>query len=328
VAALKKIYDGPVDAKGRQMFPGFLPGGEDGEGGWATWIGHAPGRDLQTVFAGGFYSHMISTKEPVDLKTINVETAVKLADDQQGQTFNAIDPDLKAFARRGGKLIIYHGWSDAALPPAGSINYYNSVEEALGPGKPSYFMRLFMVPGMQHCGGGPGTNSFGQFAAAGDADHDLSLALERWVEKGIAPDRLIATKFVDDKPEKGVQFTRPLCAYPEFATYEGTGDTNEAANFLCVAKMDSFAGVRPPRALYTPPPEYSSGKLGRQGVVVLNVVVGIDGRIHSPRVVRSLSPSADDDVIRILKTWKFSPATAHDHPVAVEMNIEVAYEPL
>ncbi|HEY2113870.1 MAG TPA: tannase/feruloyl esterase family alpha/beta hydrolase, partial [Candidatus Angelobacter sp.] len=207
VAALKKIYDGPVDAKGRQIFPGFLPGGEDGEGGWATWIGHAPGRDLQTVFAGGFYSHMISTKEPVDLKTINVETAVKLADDQQGQTFNAIDPDLKTFARRGGKLIIYHGWSDAALPPVGSINYYNSVEQALGPGKPELFMRLFMVPGMQHCGGGPGANSFGQFAAAGDADHDLSLALERWVEKGIAPDKLIATKFVDDKSEKGVAMT-------------------------------------------------------------------------------------------------------------------------
>ena len=149
------------------------------------------------------------------------------------------------------------------------------------------------------------------------------------MEKGIAPDKLIATKFVDDKAEKGVKFTRPLCAYPEFAKYEGAGDTNEAASFLCVARLDSLAGVRPPRALYTPEPEYSkSGReLGRQGIVVLNVVVGIDGRIHSPRVVRSLSPSADDDVMRIVKTWKFSPATAHDHPVGVEMNIEVAYEP-
>jgi feruloyl esterase len=235
VAALKKIYDGPVDAKGRQMFPGFLPGGEEGGDGWATWIGHAPGRDLQTIFASGFYANMISTQDPVDLKTINVETAVKLADDQQGQTFNAIDPDLKAFARRGGKLIVYHGWSDAALPPVASINYYNSVEEALGPGKPSLFMRLFMVPGMQHCGGGPGANSFGQFTPAGDADHDLSLALERWVEKGTAPDKLIATKFVDDKTEKGVAMTRPLCAYPQAATYKGSGDINDAANFECSA---------------------------------------------------------------------------------------------
>ena len=146
-AALKKIYDGPVDAKGKQMFPGFLPGGEEGEGGWVTWIDRGPGKDLQSVFASGFYSNMISTKEPIDLKSINVETAVKLADDQQGATFNAIDPNLKPFAARGGKLIMYHGWSDAALPPVAAINYYNSVEEALGPGKPSLFMRLFMVPG-------------------------------------------------------------------------------------------------------------------------------------------------------------------------------------
>ena len=213
-AALKKIYDGPVDAKGKQMFPGFLPGGEEGEGGWVTWIDGGPDKDLQTLFARGFYTNMISSKGPIDLKTINVETAVKLADDQQGQTFNAIDPNLKPFAARGGKLIMYHGWSDAALPPQGSINYYNSVEEAMGPGKPRLFMRLFMAPGMQHCGGGPGANSFGQFAPGTDADHDLNQALERWVEKGIAPDKLIATKFVDDKPEKGVAMTRPLCPYP------------------------------------------------------------------------------------------------------------------
>jgi feruloyl esterase len=332
-AALKKIYDGPVDASGRQIFPGFFAGGEEGEGGWATWIDRGPGKDLQTVFAHGFYSNMISTKEPVDLKSINVETAVKLADDQQGPDFNAIDPNLKTFARHGGKLIMYHGWSDAALPPQGSINYYNSVEEALGPGKPTLFMRLFMAPGMQHCGGGPGANSFGQFAPVGDADHDLSLALERWVEKGIAPDKLIATKFVDDKSEKGVAMTRPLCAYPQTATYKGAGDINDAANFECTHDAEIIhtikdQSVKAPRALHTPEPKYSRSarKQRIEGTVTLSMIIGTDGRAHDLKVVKSLEPSLDANAIEAVKNWKFAPATKDGHPVAVEMRLEVDYK--
>ncbi|MGB9120007.1 MAG: TonB family protein [Candidatus Angelobacter sp.] len=331
-AALKKIYDGPVDAKGKQIFPGFLPGGEEGEGGWVTWIDRGPGKDLQSVFAHGFYTNMISSKEPVDLKTINVETAVKLADSQQGETFNATDPNLKPFATRGGKLIMYHGWSDAALPPQGSINYYNSVEETMGPGKPALFMRLFMAPGMQHCGGGPGANSFGQFAPGVDADHDLNQALERWVEKGIAPDRLIATKFVDDKPEKGVAMTRPLCPYPEGATYKGTGDTNDAANFECsvdaaLARMLKDP-VKAPRPLHTPEPKYSKSarKQKIEGVVTLSVVIGTDGKAHDVKVVKSLEPTLDANAIEAVKTWKFAPATKDGRPVAVEMRLELAYK--
>jgi Tannase and feruloyl esterase len=233
--ALKKIYDGPVDGKGKLMFPGFLPGGEEGPGGWVTWIGQAPGRDLQTTFASGFYTNMITSKEPVDLKSISVEAAVKLADEQQGQTLNAVDPNLKAFMARGGKLIVYHGWSDAALPPQAAINYYSSVEATLGAQATASFMRLYMVPGMQHCQGGPGATSFGQFVPEGDAQHDLYQALEQWVEKGTAPDRLIATKYVSDPDHsKGVKMTRPLCPYPQSAKYKGTGDSNDAANFACV----------------------------------------------------------------------------------------------
>jgi feruloyl esterase len=235
VAALKKIYDGPVDARGKLMYPGFEPGGEEGNGGWTTWIGQAPGKDLQTAFASGFFTNMISSKEPLDLKTINVEAAVKLADEQQGRTFNADDPNLKKFAARGGKLIIYHGWSDAALPPRGAINYYNKVETAMGARETSSFLQLYMAPGVQHCGGGPGPNSFGQFTPAGDAQHDLYGALEQWVEKGLAPEKIIATKYVDDERDKGVKMTRPLCPYPQVAKYKGTGDTNDAANFACVA---------------------------------------------------------------------------------------------
>lgn len=235
VAALKKIYDGPVDSKGKPMFPGFLPGGEAGPGGWTTWIGQSPGKDLQTAFASGFFNNMITAKQQVDLKTITPEAAVKLAKDQQSKTFDATDPNLKAFMGRGGKLIVYHGWSDAALPPQAATQYFNSVGDALGLAERASFMRLFMVPGMQHCAGGPGANSFGQFAPAGDSDHDVYKALEKWVEDGSAPDKLIATKFVDDNPSKGVKMTRPICAYPKVVRYKGAGDTNDAANFECVA---------------------------------------------------------------------------------------------
>jgi len=215
----------------------------------------------------------------------------------------------------------------------GSVNYYNSVEEAMGPGKPELFMRLLMVPGMQHCAGGPGANSFGQFTPAGDADHDISLALERWVEKGIAPDKLIATKFVDDKTEKGVAMTRPLCAYPAAATYKGAGDTDAAANFECTHDAEIIRtlkdpSVKAPRALYTPEPKYS--KIARkkkiEGVVTLSAVIGTDGKAHDVTVVKSLEPTLDANAVEAVNNWKFAPATKDGRPVAVEMRLEVDFK--
>ncbi len=234
-AALQKIYSGPKDAKGKQVFPGFLPGGENGPGGWSAWItGQAPGKDLQTAFATGFFANMISTSAPIDLKTVNVETAVQLANEQQGRTLNATDPNLKPFMAHGGKLIIYHGWSDSALPPAGAITYYNSVELGLGRELTDKFVRLYMLPGMQHCGGGPGPNFFGQPGTPSDPQHDIYAALEQWVEKGTAPDKIIATKYANvpgAAPE--LKMSRPLCPYPQVAKYKGTGDTNNESNFIC-----------------------------------------------------------------------------------------------
>jgi feruloyl esterase len=331
VAALKKIYEGPVDSKGKQMFPGFLPGGELGGGGWTTWIAQSPGKDLQTAFASGFFNNMISSSEPLDLKTINVEVAVKLAHDQQAQTFDAVDPDLKRFMARGGKLIVYHGWSDAALPPLGSIQYFNAVTAALGEGKTDSFMRLFMAPGVQHCGGGPGADSFGEFAPAGDAQHDLYGALEQWVEKGAAPEKIIATKYVNEEDEaKGVKMTRPLCPYPESAVYKGEGDTNEAANFECVAASlkNNDPTMKLPRALHTPEPRYSqSAKEQRiQGHVTVSLVIGTDGHPFAVKVVQSLEPSLDANAILAIKTWKFAPATKNGRPIAFRMNIDMEYK--
>ena len=343
VYALRKIYIGPVDSDGTQIYPGFLPGGEEGQGGWATWISMGPGKDLQNVFASGFFTNMISTNA-VDLKTINVETAVKLADDQQGQTLNAVNPNLMPFAAHGGKLIVYHGWSDAALPPQGSIDYFNRVHAVVGGydslnnpqsflhGGPQIedFMRLYLVPGMQHCAGGPGANSFGQYGALADPQHDVRVALEQWVEKGLAPDKIIATKFVNDSDHsQGVKMTRPLCPYPLSARYRGVGKSNESGNFDCLESASRYhdSGVSEPKLLSWQEPVYPiMARYDRtQGVVRVDVVVGVDGRVHDPIVVKSLTSITDDSAVAAVKQWTFAPGTRDGKAVPVEMVLEVNY---
>jgi feruloyl esterase len=131
---------------------------------------------------------------------------------------------------------MYHGWADQDIAPQASINFYTSTIHATKPPAQSpEWLRLFMVPGMQHCGGGPGPDVFGQlgFSSSNDPQHNMYLALEQWVEKGVAPTTVIATK----QPVEGsaVKVTRPLCAYPQVAKYKGSGDTNDAANFVCGA---------------------------------------------------------------------------------------------
>jgi Tannase and feruloyl esterase len=170
-----------------------------------------------------------------DLHTLNFESDVKLTDDKLASILNSTDPNLRPFKARGGKLIQYHGWGDAGIPPQESIDYFESVRSAMGTTKGFY--RLFMVPGMSHCTGGPGANVFGNVfedaSAQADAAHDVLIALDQWVVHGVAPDQIIATGFVDGNPAKGVAMTRPLCPYPEQAHYKGTGDTNDAGSFVC-----------------------------------------------------------------------------------------------
>jgi hypothetical protein len=125
-----------------------------------------------------------------------------------------------------------------------TIQYYDSVAATLGPDQTRSFVRLYLAPGMHHCYGGPGPNFFGQLdlTTVGaintptdlDPQSDISAVLEQWVTKGVSPGLIIATKFKNDSdPAQGVQMTRPLCPYPEIATYNGTGDTTTAANFTC-----------------------------------------------------------------------------------------------
>jgi len=239
IAALKKIYAGPKNSKGEQLFPGDQPGGEGGLGGWGTWItGLSQGKSLQSAFAQGFFADMAFQNASWDFRSFNFDRDFRTADDKMAPVMNGTNPDLKPFKNRGGKLIIYHGWSDAAISPVNAVNYYRSVAAKLGQRHTGDFVQLYMVPGMQHCYGGPGPNDFGvNPAASADPQHSISTALERWVESGVAPDKIIAAKHkVDANPASEVVRTRPLCPYPQVARYKGSGSTDEAANFSCAAK--------------------------------------------------------------------------------------------
>jgi tannase/feruloyl esterase len=240
VAALKNIYAGPRNAKGQQIIPGFAPGGETGPGGWTGWItGAAPTSAAQFFFSTQAFKNMVYNNPNWDYKTFDLERDGKAADEKLASVLNATDPNLKAFSARGGRLIIYHGWNDAALPPVNTINYFQSVVSKLGQRQANGFMRLYMAPGVQHCAGGPGPDTFGQMvtSAQSDPQHDLTLALERWVEQGVAPEQVIATKRQGANPQAQALRTRPLCPYPQVARYKGSGSTDEAANFNCVTEQ-------------------------------------------------------------------------------------------
>jgi hypothetical protein len=240
VAALKQLYGGLRTSKGQQLYPGFAPGGESGPGGWGLWLsGATPGTSLEYTFATQGQRNLIFQNPSFDFRAFNADRDVKAADDLAGRTLNAIDADLRPFQKRGGKLILYHGWSDAALPPTATIDYYRNVVVKLGQKDTESFVRVYMVPGMQHCGGGPGADNFGMMPGLAPVEADparnMSAALERWVEQGMAPSAIIATKYkVPGTPAGGVAFTRPLCPYPQVARYRGTGPSEDAENFMCV----------------------------------------------------------------------------------------------
>jgi feruloyl esterase len=163
------------------------------------------------------------------------------ADEKAGSLLNASSPDLSAARNLGAKFIFYQGWDDEVLQAENTPNYYQQVMGAMG-GQASTqgFARLFMVPGMAHCYFGPGASSFGgvgqQIPPVRDAQHDLQKALERWVEDGVAPASMVATKYADDLPgTRRIVMQRTLCPYPSVARYKGIGNVNEASSFSCVA---------------------------------------------------------------------------------------------
>jgi hypothetical protein len=228
LVALKELYGGLRDPRGKLVFPGYAFSGEADPAGWGPWItGPAPERSAMHAFATNFFRNIVHSDPNWDYKQFEfkreMEAAAKLA-----HIFNATDPNLKAFHARGGKLILYHGWCDAAIPGQAAIDYYQSVVKKMGTKKANSFVRLFMVPGMQHCGSGAGPNDFGQGGAPkGDPASNIAAALEAWVEKDVAPEQIVARR-----PGR----TRPLCAYPKVARYKGSGSTDDATNFDCAAQ--------------------------------------------------------------------------------------------
>lgn len=205
-----KTYAGPTTSRGESLFPGLARGSELG---WSTLSGDAP-----LGLADDTYRYLVFDDPDWDYRTLEPERDFALAAERIGPLMNAIDPNLEPFLAGGGKLLLYHGWSDPGITPFATVRYYAGVIAALGPDRAGDGVRLFMVPGMNHCGGGVGTDTF-----------DAVAALDRWIETGTAPARIEASRVVDGETVR----TRPLCPFPQIAQYTGSGSTDDAASFVC-----------------------------------------------------------------------------------------------
>jgi feruloyl esterase len=246
LAGLKAIYAGTKDATGKLINPGYPVGGEAGPAAWSLWItGTEPKRNagsLMSGFASGYFSNMVYDKPgwlPSDGNLADDWAAAQ----KTAEALDAANPDLSAFKAAGGKLIQYHGWSDAAIPAQSSIDYYNAVAAKMGGVQEvKSFYRLFLAPGVMHCGLGPGPSAvggvFGPPSPDHDPKHDVLAAVAHWVEKGKAPETIIATRYQDDDPSKSIVAQRPWCPYPAVARFSSKGGHNDAANFICVAPSE------------------------------------------------------------------------------------------
>jgi feruloyl esterase len=267
LAVVKAMYAGTTSESGQQRYTGAKFGSEADfdpnfadNGGYGPFIGH---------FVYGVLSPPFDWRRDVNFSTVYDQAKAALS-----PITAAPSPDLTAFKNHGGKLIQFAGWNDSVVPPDGSVNYYHSLTlfeklhtlaspivdamvnrlspqdvavtaQFLGDQVRQYH-RLFMLPATAHCGGSTGPNSIGGGmpeppAAFRDADHHVVSAVIKWVEQGVAPDKIIATKFSGST----LTLSRPVCPYPAQAVYNGSGDVNVASNFTCVQQTESAASIGP-----------------------------------------------------------------------------------
>jgi pimeloyl-ACP methyl ester carboxylesterase len=227
VETVKAWYEGAKNSVSKQLYLGGFPLGS--EPFWQRWITgqtEEASDNSFTQLSTNFLRYMAFQEDPGDSYNItdfNFDLDPQRLEYMAG-IYNSDDPDLELYRKNGGKLLMYHGWADAAVPPWTSIEYYEAVEHNLGSREETQeFFRLYMIPGMGHCGlsGGPGIT---------DGGVDLLTALELWVEMGESPQSLLTTKYDDDGT---VLWTRPVCPYPQRAIYTGQGDIHDAANYSC-----------------------------------------------------------------------------------------------
>ena len=236
IDSVKALYVGVKDEQGKLIFPGFSMGDETS---WKEWVvGEDPGASFSSRFVLNYFRYIVTGDPKTNVLTASVDDLLRQSREKGAADLDATNPDLSRFRAHGGKLILYHGWDDPAISPANTVLYFESVERAMGSEKAESFVRLYMVPGMEHCMGGPGASALGQLGTetAKGPKHGLFDSLENWVEKGLPDESVIATKY-EKGPNSAMKaaFTRPLCAYPKVARYTGSGDASDAANFACVA---------------------------------------------------------------------------------------------
>lgn len=212
--AVRKVWAGLKSPKtGSQIFVGWPMGSESmGDQSWGSYLMNPPEPSRADLFR-----YFLFHDPNWDFRTLDYDRDLAYADQKLG-FMNAVDPDLGAFQRHGGKLLMYAGWADPVVPPADTAAYYESVMKTMGESRTMDFARLFMAPGMAHCAGGPGPNRF-----------DAVGALDQWVTTGVAPAKLLATHATKGTVDR----TRPLCPYPQVAKYSGSGSVDDAANFTC-----------------------------------------------------------------------------------------------
>ncbi|GAB4021325.1 tannase/feruloyl esterase family alpha/beta hydrolase [Spirosoma koreense] len=226
VTALKKIYAGPINPRTGERIYTPLPLGSEAGIEYQQNPAQAPG--------SLFYQYKWVFGADFDYTTFDFDRDQTRLDSVLAPILNANNPDLESFKKRGGKLVMYAGTADPLVPYQDALHYYERVVERQGDLKRTQaFFRFFLIPGMAHCGGGPGLNDCGQHLSLQgnqDSRHDLLNALINWVEHDSAPDQLIATAYKDGIVTNEIRFQRPIYPYPKLPTYKG-GDPNSPASF-------------------------------------------------------------------------------------------------